>query len=336
MKKLKGSIERLDENNLVIKLSENYKNIKVFYRDSLDENYIFLKAFNNTDTLEFKDPKPLNRTFYNIKADGEEMLIAERVLPLRGFSNFRDLGGYETSDGKNVKWGLFYRSESLSNLKGEDLEYFKSLGIKFILDYRSKEEALNAPDIQLDSVKNINISGMNLNGGGESDNLDMTEYAKELLSGAKMSFNPEELLKEGYESMPLNNPAYKELFKLFENPENMAILQHCTAGKDRTGVGSALILLALNVPEDTVIEDYMESNKNMRTLNDKVMEAFKDYIKDEKIKKSLQEMLGVNELLIKSSLTTIKNKYGSYENYFNVEYGLDKKKLEKLREVYLY
>lgn len=336
MKKLKGSIERVDENNLIIKLNKNYKNIKVFYRDSLDENYIFFKAFNNTDTLEFKDPKPLNRTFYNIKADGEEMLIAERVLPLRGFSNFRDLGGYETSDGKNVKWGLFYRSESLSNLKGEDLEYFKSLGIKFILDYRSKEEALNAPDVQLNSVKNINISGMNLNGVGENDNLDMTEYAKRLLSGGKISFNPEELLKEGYESMPLNNPAYKELFKLVEDPENMAILQHCTAGKDRTGVGSALILLALNVPEDTVIEDYMESNKNMRTLNDKVMEAFKDYIKDEKIKKSVQEMLGVNKLLIKSSLTTIKNKYGNYENYFNVEYGLDKKKLEKLRKVYLY
>ncbi|MDZ4993332.1 protein-tyrosine-phosphatase [Clostridium perfringens] len=333
MERLNGYLERVDNNKILIKLNRVCQNIKVFYRDALDKKETFLMDFNNTNSLEFEDPKALNRTFYKIEADGEEIIVAERVLPLKNFSNFRDLGGYETNDGRNVKWGLFYRSEDLSTLKGEDLEYFKSLGIKYVLDYRSKEEVLSNPDVQVDSVKNINISGMNLKG---NDNLDMTGYVKELLSGEKMTISPEQLLKECYEMMPFNNPAYKELFTLFENPDNMAILQHCTAGKDRTGVGSALVLLALNIPEKTVIQDYMESNKNRKEFNDKVMSTFKEYIKDEKLKASIQGMLGVDESLINSSLNAIKNKYGTYEKYFEEEYGLDSDKLKELRNAYLY
>lgn len=333
MERLNGYVERVDNNRILIKLNRVCQNIKVFYMDALDKKETFLMDFNNTDSLEFEDPKPLNRTFYKIEADGEEIIVAERVLPLKNFSNFRDLGGYETKDGRNVKWGLFYRSEDLSALKEEDLEYFKSLGIKYVLDYRSKEEVLSNPDVQVDSVKNINISGMNLKG---NDNLDMTGYVKELLSGEKMTISPEQLLKEGYEMMPFNNPAYQELFTLFKNPDNMSILQHCTAGKDRTGVGSALVLLALNVPEKTVIQDYMESNKNRKEFNDKVIATFKDYIKDEKLKASIQGMLGVDESLINSSLNTIKNKYGTYEKYFEEEYGLDCNKLKELRDAYLY
>ncbi|ELC8442725.1 tyrosine-protein phosphatase [Clostridium perfringens] len=333
MEKLNGYVERVNNNKILIKLNRVCKNIKVFYRDALDKKETFLMDFSNTDSLEFEDPKPLNRTFYRIEADGEEIVVAERILPLKNFSNFRDLGGYETQDGRNVKWGLFYRSEDLSDLKGDDLKYFESLGIKYVLDYRSKEEVLNNPDVQIDLVKNINISGMNLKG---NDNLDMTGYIKDILSGGKMTISPEELLKEGYEMMPLNNPAYKELFTLFKEPKNMAILQHCTAGKDRTGIGSALVLLALNVPEEIVIQDYLESNKTRKAFNDKVMSAFKDYIKDEKLKSSIEGMLGVDKSLINSSLDTIKNKYGTYERYFEEEYGLDCNKLKELRDAYLY
>lgn len=333
MERLNGYVERVDNNKILIKLNRVCKNIKIFYRDALDKKENFLMDFNNTDSLEFEDPKPLNRTFYRVEAEGEEIIVAERVLPLKNFSNFRDLGGYETQDGRNVKWGLFYRSEDLSDLKGDDLKYFESLGIKYVLDYRSKEEIANAPDVQVNSVENINISGMNLKG---NDNLDMTVYVKKLLSGEKMTISPEDLLKKGYEMMPLDNPAYKELFTLFKDPKNTAILQHCTAGKDRTGVGSALVLLALNVPEEIVIQDYLESNKTRKAFNDKVMGAIKGYIKDENLKLNIEGILGVNKSLINASLNSIKNKYVTYEKYFEEEYGLDSNKLKELRYAYLY
>lgn len=333
MEALKGEIIREKDNKIIIQLNNIVESGKVFYKDNLKNTDTFLMDFTNSNKIEFTDPNPKNRTFYKVTSKNEEIILAERVVPLKDFSNFRDLGGYETKDGRFVKWGLFYRSEDLSQLKDDDLKYFESLGIKYVLDYRSKDEVLKNPDVQVKSVEDINISGMNING---NDNLDMTTYVEGILSGNKTDINPEELLRQGYETMPLDNPAYKELFNLFKNPDNTAILQHCSAGKDRTGVGSALILLALNVDEKIVIKDYLESNNNREKLNKKIMEACKDYIKDEETKKMIEGILGVKESFIEASLNSIKNKYTTYEEYFKVEYGLDKSELDKLRQSYLY
>lgn len=164
----------------------------------------------------------------------------------------------------------------------------------------------------------------------------MVSYVEGIIKGNKMTITPDKLLLEGYKSMPINNPAYKELFKLFKNPNNTAILQHCTAGKDRTGVGSALILLALNVPEETVIKDYLKSNESRAESNKKIMGIYGEYIKDDKTKDLIKGILGVNRNLIEESLNTIKNNYNSYDEYFEKEYGLDKDTLENLRNIYLY
>lgn len=332
MDSLRGQVCR-EKDNIIIKLNKFCRSGKVFYKNRLKDIEVFLIDFENTDEIKFKDPNPENRTFYKVKSENEEVVLAERIIPLKNFNNFRDLGGYETKDNRTVKWGLFYRSEDLSNLKDTDLVYFKSLGIKNILDYRAADECKLSPDVKLDSVNNINIPGMNLNG---NNNLDMTVYIKEVISGSENAIDPVELLKEAYKSMPLDNPAYKELFKLFRNPDNTAILQHCTAGKDRTGVGSALILLALNVDEDIVIKDYLKSNDSRKEFNEKIMKEYKDYIINEQIKEMAKSILGVNEDLIKSSLNSIKSKYDSYEDYFEKEYGITRKELENLRNIYLY
>ncbi|MBY0755123.1 tyrosine-protein phosphatase [Clostridium sardiniense] len=335
MKKLNGNIIRGDNGEITIKLNRKCSDLEVYYSSKLNGDEEFLKDFKNTDEIKFMDPEPNNRTFYKVKDNDSdcEIILAERIVPLEKFSNFRDLGGYDTKDGRRVKWGLFYRSEDLFNLKGDDLEYFKTLGIKYVLDYRSKEEADKSPDVQVEGVKNINISAMSNLG---NDNLDMASYVEGILKGDKMTITPKELLIEGYKSMPLNNPAFKELFKLFKNPQNTAILQHCTAGKDRTGIGSALILLALNVPEETVILDYLESNNNRKVSNEKVMAMCNPYIKDEETKKLIEGILGVNRDFIGESLKVIKDNYSSYDEYFEKEYDLNKDDLKNLRNTYLY
>lgn len=333
MDSLKGEVCREKDNTIIIKLNKFCRIGKAYYKNSLKDEEIFLISFEDTNEIKFKDPNPNNRTFYSIEVGNEKIILAERIVLLKNFTNFRDLGGYETKDGRTVKWGLFYRSEELSNLKGSDLEYFKSLGIKNVLDYRAEDECKLSPDVEVNSVNNINIPGMNLNG---NNNLDMTVYVKEILDGNDNAIDPVNLLKEAYKTMPINNPAYKELFKLFKNPHNTAILQHCTAGKDRTGVGSALILLALNVDEDTVIKDYLESNNSRKEFNKKIMEEYKEYIINEKIEKMAKSILGVNEDLIKSSLNVIKSKYDSYEDYFEKEHGISRNELENLRNIYLY
>lgn len=336
MSNLNGELFRKEENLIEIKL-DRVESGKIFYKNKIDSKENFLMDFNDEDTIKFEDPEPLNRTFYKVVYNGGEIVLAERVLPLKNFSNFRDLGGYKDEIGRMVKWGLFYRSEDLSNLKDNDLKYFNTLGIKYVLDYRSKEEEEQNPDVKVKSVKNINISGMNISKEiSKSENLDMTSYIAEILKGKEAKVTPEELLREAYKSMPINNPAYKELFKLFKNPENTAILQHCTAGKDRTGVGSALILLALGIDEETVIKDYLESNNNREQFNKKVMSIASEYIKGEKTKKLIEGILGVNRSFIELSLNAIKDKYKTYENYFEKEYGLTTEALENLKEEYMY
>lgn len=334
MERLDGTLEKLDNNqSIIIKLNRICKDGKLYYKDTIKGENIFLMDIKNTDTIEFKDPKPDNRTFYEIESDGEKLILAERLVPLKNFCNFRDLGGYTTKDGRKVKWGLFYRSEELSNLTGKDLEYFKTLDIKYVLDYRSDSEEKKAKDVQVDGVKNIHISAMS---SLDNDNLDMTQYVGEMLSGKSSSMTPKEILEEGYKDMPINNKAYKELMNLFKDPSNTAILQHCTAGKDRTGIGSALILLALGVDEETVIDDYLKSNDYRAKSNEKLLDMCKDYLKDDKMKNLIKDILGVDKEFLLLSIKTIKDKYSSFDEYFKFEYGLDEELMKKLRNEYLY
>ena len=141
---------------------------------------------------------------------------------------------------------------------------------------------------------------------------------------------------DGYIEMPLNNLAFKELIKIIENPKNLAVLQHCTSGKDRTGLGSALILLLLGVPEEKVIEDYMLSNEYRKGENHRILQIYEKHVSNETIKELIEGILGVKKKFIELSLNKIKDTYGSYETYFLKEYGLTKEKIEFLRNEYLY
>ena len=133
-----------------------------------------------------------------------------------------------------------------------------------------------------------------------------------------------------------NSPTPYIPLEIIENPNNLAVLQHCTSGKDRTGLGSALILLILGVPEEKVIEDYMLSNEYRKGENHRILQIYEKHVSNETIKELIEGILGVKKKFIELSLNKIKNTYGSYETYFLKEYGLTKEKIEFLRNEYLY
>lgn len=331
MKSLNGNIIRVSRDLLRLTLNRKFKGeLYYFYEDN--KEIIFLKNIENQDDISFREPNSKKRTFYMLKGEEEELILAERLIPLKRFCNFRDLGGYETKDGRRVKWGNFYRSEALNKLRGEDLEYFKTLGIKYIFDYRSLEEVRLNPDRNIEGVRNFNISAMkNL----DNQNLNMESYLKEILFNKEMKELPEEILMDGYREMPLNNLAFKELMKTIEKEENVPILQHCTSGKDRTGLGAVLILLLLGVKEDKVIEDYLLSNKYLEEKNHKILQFYEKHISNEVVKELIGNFLSVKKKFIELSLNKIKDTYGSYERYFLKEYGLNKEKINDLRDIYL-
>ncbi|MDU2995480.1 MAG: tyrosine-protein phosphatase, partial [Clostridium sp.] len=151
---------RLANNKLKITWEEPKNSLVKIYLENDDEE-LLIERIENSNEVIFTDPDNKRRLLFLLKSEGyNSELVGEKILPFVGVHHFRDIGGYRTIDGRRVKWNTFYRSDKLSDLTEEDIEYFKALGIKTILDLRSKGEVLSSPDPYIEGLKYINISGM--------------------------------------------------------------------------------------------------------------------------------------------------------------------------------
>ncbi|GAA0235206.1 tyrosine-protein phosphatase [Metaclostridioides mangenotii] len=243
--------------------------------------------------------------------------------------NFRDLGGIASQDGRVVKKGYFYRSANLENLSKEDVDTLKKLNIKCIFDYRSDNEANNHPSTEIEGIKNIQVPAMNLQkfSGVKFGSIeDMIDNMFEK-SGA---FN---MLKENYHELPINNPSYRRLLELVRDPDMLPLLNHCTAGKDRTGVGSAIILMILGVSRENIIKDYLKSNDFAENEINNLIEQKPEFKKVDREK--LNHIFGVNLDYINAAFDRIDDEYKTVEDYLNGEFGLDLDELNNLRNMYL-
>lgn len=240
---------------------------------------------------------------------------------MSGLINFRDFGGYPTKDGKNVKKGVFYRGGSYRDLTESDREYIKSLKIKNLHDYRETQE-LDSDERQEELAENTHIiSASAYLGGFEND--PHAEY-EELTSDAMIEF---------YEQIPFGNPAYKNVFKVLQGDDAIPYLHNCTAGKDRTGLASALILTALGVDYYTVMGDYM---KSMNAYNEIFNNEVRRLKNGRQVSSLLYKMPGlvIMPKYLDASFNAIFTKYGSLEKYYLEEFGLDAKALQDLKDKY--
>ena len=176
----------------------------------------------------------------------------ERALPLEGGQNFRDLGGYPTEDHRHVRWGLLFRSGSLHGLTPADFAYLKTLGLRTEVDFRSTQERAAEPSVWP---------------AGEAPRILADDYDFAIL-GRHMTnlqdMTPDELQAKMVEMYPLIldqfNGQYRRLFEQLL-AGNAPLAFHCSAGRDRTGIAAALVLTALGVPRETVIQDYLLTNR---------------------------------------------------------------------------
>ena len=177
-----------------------------------------------------------------------------RNIMFEGATNFRDIGGYETSDGYNIKKGLVYRSDHLSNLTSGDLKIIKDLNIKTICDFRSDLELIENPSLfdELSLPKLLHIPIKTLG----------TQDLKELSSRDDITSQELANALEGHYVLYVNQ--HKEKYSTFLKNiafEEIPIVFHCFAGKDRTGFAALLLLGLMGVKKETIIEDYLLTNK---------------------------------------------------------------------------
>jgi protein-tyrosine phosphatase len=174
-----------------------------------------------------------------------------RLLPLAGGHNFRDMGGYETADGRRVRWQVLYRSGKLSALTAEDVAQLAPKGIQVVCDLRTPEERVREPS----------VAGL----GAIHRGWDYEAGHNALRSAAAApDATPQHVhdaLAATYRQMPWQfAEAYGSAFRHLIAGD-VPMVFHCTAGKDRTGTLAALILRALDVPEAAVMADYLLTDR---------------------------------------------------------------------------
>lgn len=255
--------------------------------------------------------------------------VAERVLPLERGSNFRDIGGYPAAGGKHVRWGLIYRSGATPMLTGADVQQVQALRLTQLVDLRSSEERVLAPT-RIDGVPysavGYSMAAVMKPAGGSG----------EVRNGGTLYRNFPTLLA------PQLRLVFDDLLS-----DKGAIAYNCSAGQDRTGFVTAMVLTALGTPRDVIVRDYHLSTQYRQPQNempkinlaahpgDPAAALFAKFQDDPRAAapQPLKEADGTPFLA--SAFDEIDKNWGSVDAYLEKAVGLDKVKIARLRHIYL-
>lgn len=252
-----------------------------------------------------------------------QFAMKEKVIPFEAVLNFRDMGGHKTKDGRMVKYGLLYRSSALGKMTLADKQRFAALGIKTILDYRDQQEIVNNPDPVFENVKYIQIPAR----GNDDLPLDMDGYDFYKIVNAEM-------FRNFYAQMPFDNASFKKLMDTIQQPDHLGLVHHCAIGKDRTGIGSALILLALDVPEETIMQDYLDTNIYLQPMVEQMAQEIQHIFNDQELQQ-FYALMAAREDYLQAVFDAINSRYGATTVFLEQEFGLTTKKRQQLQAYYL-
>ncbi|EFM12001.1 protein tyrosine/serine phosphatase [Paenibacillus curdlanolyticus YK9] len=334
-----SSVVRDKNGNYIIrwKANQDLGSAKVYWSTSPDQieknGKELARTYTRYNGLVAADPKPGQRVYFLIKGgNGATIKAAERAVELQGVVNFRDLGGYATSDGRHVKWGKLFRSGELAGLTDADKLQLKTIGLKTIIDYRSNAEVAQKPDPALSGATNIRMPAMKeVEGSSNATDLNSLIATGDLSALGK----PGEMLVEANKGLVQAPDAYVSLMDALLAEKTAPIVQHCTAGKDRAGLGSAIILLTLGVSESTVMDDFLLSNVYRAEANKQAMAYMGTIIKDADALASLQALMEVRQEYLQAAIDTMKQQYGSIDGFIEKGLGVSKAERAKLQAMYL-
>lgn len=265
------------------------------------------------------------RPYFFIASEGGGIWAAERVLPLEGATNFRDLGGYATQDGQRVKWGKLYRSGNMSGLTPSDYDYLSGLGIKIVCDLRTNEERASMP--------NKWVAANDVSYWSRDYAMSDGELGRLLTNGATPA-RIKAAMTESYGRLPYEQaPAYREIFDRLASGD-IPLAFNCTGGKDRAGVGAALILDALGVPRETIVADY--------AMSDKVIDPVKarssmprEHGFDQWPAELLAPLSASDPDYLRAAFAAIERRSGSVRQFLKTEVGVTDAKIATIRKALL-
>ncbi|MGN0807832.1 MAG: tyrosine-protein phosphatase [Candidatus Coproplasma sp.] len=274
--------------------------------------------------------------------ENNSVSLENQLIDVEGVENARQLGGYVAADGRKVKDGLLLRTGGISNISDETAQKLSSdFNVKYVIDLRMDFERSKSPDKEIAGAVNYGISVYNT----DMTDPDVVELMKKIQAAAGDDIQQGILCSQAgtyktqYSKILFSEQGQKGFTQFFEilleNKGEGAILWHCTYGKDRTGVAGALILYALGVDEDTIMQDFLLTNE---AHADKIKNIEAELIArgcEQSVVKDALSMGGVDGDYFKSAFDEVKQEYGSVVSYIKTKLGVSDEEIEQLKNFYL-
>lgn len=269
-------------------------------------------------------------------------------IALEGLLNTRDLGGLKTVDGRRILPKRLIRSGTLYEATPGDIRILEEqccLGT--IIDFRTATERRQKPDPEIPGVRNIFNPILDEKTVGitfEDEEEQAEEGRKEdavkgiLLHASSLGGKPENYVDRLYEDLVLNDHAaeyYGRFLNLLLDVDDRAVLWHCTAGKDRVGIGTALLLSALGVDHNTILRDFIKTNDYVRTQAETLAALVIKETGDTGLANCVRVLLTVSEDYLLHAFHVVQRSFGTIDDYLTERIGLEEEKRQLLKQKFL-
>ncbi len=256
-------------------------------------------------------------------------------IKLNNTINTRSLSSLVNKNGQHIKKNYLIRSDALNHIDQEDVKQLKEIyHIKRIIDFRCDNEIISEPDLMISTIEYIHCPvlpnervGITRKGKDEDSFKEFVKVLHE--NGIQKSID---FMSKIYEEFltPFATEGYKRFLHILLEDVQGATLWHCSAGKDRAGFATILILYCLDFDMDVIFKDYMDTNiyyqKKIANLTS---------LYGEKYKEILETLFGVQENYFQILFSKIKEQFGSMDNYLENNLSITSLEKEKLRQIYL-
>ena len=248
-----------------------------------------------------------------------------RHIPIKGSYNIRDIGGYTTAENGTVRWGKLFRSALLSRIDISDSVEMEKLNLSSICDFRTLDEQKAEPDKWFE-IQKLNHYPLPIGHGRIDKFLSFTDADFEEGKGHY-------LYRANRNYVLSHSEQYKAFFKILLEESNYPILFHCTAGKDRTGFATFLLLSILGVEMKVILEDYLLTNKYLAEFAEKASTRMSD--KSGIDKAPLITAFQANESYLNGAIEAIEQNHGTVTDYLEKELGIGEMERQKLKSILL-
>lgn len=246
----------------------------------------------------------------------------EKELKVKKVHNFRAVGNIKNTEGRTLKEGMFYRSAHLHKLKKKSFKQFSELGITEIIDLRNSKEIFQSPDRLPNGITYKKYSAF------EDEGDQLSQARKLVLKGKVNASDADKRMVDFYREYVTENPETIKTIITEIMESEKPILYHCTAGKDRTGIVTALILTILKFDKETIYNEYLLSNNFRKPLVDKRLQLANNlhFLYPKMDLQVLEKLSWVEKRYLDAAFEEINKKYGSTDAYIQQVLGISEAK----------